>query len=537
MFPLLINDGMARALYREDHEMKSVSERISDLIMRQEREKSMGGGKAVAKQHAEGKLTARERIYLLFDPGSFVEMDQLIRHRCTNFGMTDVHISGDGVVCGHGLINGRRVFAYSQDFTSFAGTMSENQSRKICTVMDLAMKTGSPLVGLNDSGGARIQEGVMSLSGYGQIFYRHALASGVIPQISGIMGPTAGGAVYSPAMTDFVFMVKKTSYMFITGPNVIKAATGEDVSFEDLGGALTHAQKSGCAHFVDEDDADCIDRIRELLAYLPSNSSEHPPSIKSSDDPNRDCPELDTLIPDNPREPYDMRLLIQSVADNGTFFEPHRAFAPNVIVAFIHMDGMPVGVVANQPQALSGCLDVDAADKAARFVRFRDAFNIPLLTFMDVPGFLPGLDEEWNGIIRHGAKLLWSYSEATVPKITLITHKAYGGSYLAMCSSDLGADCVFAWPTAEIAVMGAEGAARIIFRKEIEASENSEQKLNEKITEYEDLFYNPYVAAANGFITAVIKPRETRVRILEALRMLINKRETRPARKHGNIPL
>jgi acetyl-CoA carboxylase carboxyltransferase component len=517
--------------------MKTVKERIEELDVKEARELRMGGEKGVKKQHDSGKLTARERIDLLFDPGTFTEQDLFVRHRCTEFGMDRMEIAGDGVVCGHGLVDGRRVFAYSQDFTSRAGTMSEMQSKKICKIMDLAVKAGCPMVGLNDSGGARIQEGVDSLSGYGQIFFRNSVASGVIPQISGILGPTAGGAVYSPAMTDFVFMVKETSYMFITGPQVIKAVTGEEISFEDLGGAMTHSTKSGVAHFAADNDEDCIKKIRALLAYLPANNLEDPPRVEPGDDPARESPQLDEIIPDEARQGYDMKDVIRAIADGGEMFEPHELYAQNIVVAFIRLNGRPVGVIANQPLVMAGCLDVNASDKATRFIRFCDAFNIPLLTIADVPGYLPGKDQEWSGIIRHGAKLLWCYSEATVPKVTLITRKDYGGSYLAMCGSDLGADVVLAWPTAEIAVMGAEGAARIIFRKEVQAAEDPEKKFREKVQEYEELFYTPYLAAARGYISSVIRPRESRPRIIEAFDMLKNKREVRPDRKHGNIPM
>ncbi len=517
--------------------MKNVEQSFEDLRQRVEAQFAMGGEKGVAKQHKGGKLTARERIERLFDPGSFTETDMFVRHRCVDFGMEETGIAGDGVVTGHGLVHGRRVFAYAQDFTSRAGTMGEMQAKKICKLMDLALKVGAPLVGMNDSGGARIQEGVDALSGYGQIFYRNSVASGVIPQLSAIMGPTAGGAVYSPAMTDFVFQVKGSSFMFITGPQVIKAVTGEEVSAEDLGGAMAHATRSGCTHFACEDDPDCIERIRQMLTYLPANNLDDPPVVETSDDPGRDCPELDTIVPDEAKQSYDMHDVIRSLADDGTMFEPHALWATNIIICFVRMGGSTKGVIANQPAVMAGALDVNASDKATRFIRFCDAFNIPLLTITDVPGYLPGTDQEWSGIIRHGAKLLWCYSEATVPKVTLITRKAYGGSYLAMCSSDLGADCVFAWPTAEIAVMGAEGASRIIFRKEVAAAEDSEAKFKEKVAEYEALFANPYKAAERGYITSVIQPRESRARIIEAFAMLRNKRELRPARKHGNIPV
>jgi methylmalonyl-CoA decarboxylase subunit alpha len=517
--------------------VKSVADSLVELAEKEKKVLEMGGEKGVEKQHAGGKLTARERLDLLFDHGTFEEDFMFMSHRCVDFGMSKVDIPGDGVVCGHGLIDGRRVFAYSQDFTARAGTMGEMQSRKICKLMDLAIKTGAPIVGLNDSGGARIQEGVDALSGYGQIFFRNSVASGVVPQISAILGPTAGGAVYSPAMTDFVFMVKNSSYMFITGPQVIKTVTGEEISSEDLGGAMTHNSKSGCAHFAYDDDQSCISGIRSLLTFLPSNNLDDPPRLESTDDPGRLVPELDAIVPESARQGYDMRIVIRSLADAGIMFEPHELYAQNIIVCFVRLGGMPVGVIANQPTVMAGCLDVNASDKATRFIRFCDAFNIPLLTITDVPGYLPGSSQEWSGIIRHGAKLLWCYSEATVPKITLITRKAYGGSYLAMCSSDLGADCVYAWPTAEIAVMGAEGASRIIFRKEIQAAEDKQAKFAEKVAEYEGLFNNPYVAAKRGYITGVIQPHDSRRKVIEALMLLQNKREQRPSRKHGNIPV
>ncbi|MCU0613691.1 MAG: methylmalonyl-CoA carboxyltransferase [Desulfobacterales bacterium] len=516
--------------------MGIVQDKIKDLKEREEKIRQMGGEKAVAKQHGEGKLTARERLDLLFDPGTFRELDMFVNHRCVNFGMEKVEIPSDGVVTGHGLINGRPVFAFAQDFTSRAGSLGEMHAKKICKVMDLALKAGAPFVGINDSGGARIQEGVDALSGYGQIFYRNSISSGVIPQISAIMGTTAGGAVYSPAMTDFIFMVKKTGFMFITGPQVIKSVTGEEISFEELGGAMTHNEKSGVAHFACENDQDAIDRIKKLLSYLPSNNMEDPPIIDTGDDPGRQDPELDSIIPDNPNQFYDMKNVIRSIVDNGEFFEPHQYFATNIIVCFARLNGRTIGIIANQPASLAGCLDIDASDKATRFIRFCDAFNIPLLTIADVPGYLPGSNQEWGGIIRHGAKLLWCYSEATVPKLLLVTRKDYGGSYLAMCSRDLGADMAFAWPTAEIAVMGAEGAANVIHRKEIQDAEDKAAKRKEKIQEYKDLFSNPYCAAARGYIDAVIVPHETRPRLIEALEIMCTKRETRPPKKHGNIP-
>jgi acetyl-CoA carboxylase carboxyltransferase component len=517
--------------------MKTVPAKLQELIEREAQIKGMGGPQAVEKQHKSGKLTARQRLDILFDPGTFREMDIFVKHRCVNFGMEKVEIPADGVITGFGQVNGRPVFAFAQDFTSRAGSLGEMHSRKICKVMDLALKAGVPFVGLNDSGGARIQEGVDSLSAYGQIFYRNAIASGVIPQISAIMGPTAGGAVYSPAMTDYVFMVKNTSYMFITGPDVIKSVTGEEITFEDLGGAMAHNMKSGVAHFACDDDEDCLNQIKRLLSFLPNNNMEDPLISPCSDSTMREEASLDGLVPDNPRASYDMYDVIRAIVDDGDYFEPHHYYAQNMIVAFARLNGRPVGIIANQPMVLAGCLDVNAADKATRFIRFCDAFNLPLLTIADVPGYLPGSDQEHRGIIRHGAKLLWCYSEATVPKLTLITRKDYGGSYLAMCSRDLGADMVFAWPTAEIAVMGAEGAANVIFRKEIKAAPDPEAKRQEIIENYENLLYNPYIAASRGFVDQIIVPRETRPRLIEALEVLASKRETLPPKKHGNIPV
>ncbi|CAB1065262.1 Acetyl-coenzyme A carboxyl transferase alpha chain (EC / Acetyl-coenzyme A carboxyl transferase beta chain (EC; Propionyl-CoA carboxylase beta chain (EC [Olavius sp. associated proteobacterium Delta 1] len=517
--------------------MGIVEDKIRDLKAREAKLLEMGGEKAVAAQREKGKLTARERLDLLFDKGTFREIDMFVNHRCVNFEMEKVDIPADGVITGHGLVDGRPVFAFSQDFTARAGSLGEMHAKKICKVMDLAMKAGVPFVGINDSGGARIQEGVDALSGYGQIFFRNSAASGVIPQISAIMGPTAGGAVYSPAMTDWIFMVKKSSYMFITGPEVIKSVTGEDISFEDLGGAKTHNQKSGVAHFACESDEDAIIQIKNLLAYLPSNNMEDPPHVDTGDDPNRTDTALDSIIPDSPNKIYDMKEVIQSIVDNGDFFEPHQYYAQNMIIGFARLKGRAIGIIANQPKQLAGCLDINASDKATRFIRFCDAFNIPLLTIADVPGYLPGSQQEWGGIIRHGAKLLWCYSEATVPKLLLVTRKDYGGSYLAMCSKDLGADMAFAWPTAEIAVMGAGGAANIIHRKEINGAENQAAKRQEKIAEYEELFSNPYQAAQRGYIDAVIIPSETRPRLIDALEVMCSKRETRPPKKHGNIPM
>ena len=517
--------------------MSIVEDKIKNLKDREEKILQMGGEKAVAKQREKGKLTARERLGLLFDKGTFREIDMFVTHRCVNFGMEGVDIPSDGVITGHGLVEGRPVFAFSQDFTARAGSLGEMHAKKICKVMDLALKAGVPCVGFNDSGGARIQEGVDALSGYGQIFYRNSISSGVIPQISAIMGPTAGGAVYSPAMTDWIFMVKKSSYMFITGPEVIKSVTGEEITFEDLGGAMTHNEKSGVAQFACESDEDAINRIKTLLSYLPANNMEDPPVVPTGDNPKRTDPMLDTIIPDSANQSYNMKEVIHSIVDNGEIFEPHEFFAANMIVCFARLNGRTIGIIANQPNVLAGCLDIDASDKATRFIRFCDAFNIPMLTIADVPGYLPGSAQEWGGIIRHGAKLLWCYSEATVPKLLLVTRKDYGGSYLAMCSKDLGADMAFAWPSSEIAVMGAAGAANIIHRKEIKEADDSKAKREEKIKEYEELFSNPYCAANRGFVDAVIVPSETRPRLIEALEIMCNKREIRPPKKHGNIPM
>ncbi len=525
-----------RPVHTQEEAMKTVEEKIKGLKEKIAREQAMGGEKAIEKHKAKGKLTARERLQKLFDPGTFEETDMLVKHRCSHFGMDKITIPAEGVITGYGKIDGRTACAYSQDFTARGGSLGEMHAKKICKVMDLAMKLGCPIIGMNDSGGARIQEGVDALSGYGQIFYRNSLASGVIPQISVIMGPTAGGAVYSPAMTDFIFMVKNTSYMFITGPEVIKSVTGEEISQEDLGGAVAHCQRSGVSHFAAEDDADCIQQVRTLLSYLPPNNLEEPPHVETGDSPDRIIPELNTIVPDSAKQSYDMRELINLLIDPGSFFEAHLLYAPNMVVGFARMAGSSIGIIANQPNYMGGALDVDASDKAARFIRFCDAFNIPILTLVDVPGYLPGSDQEWSGIIRHGAKMLWVYSEATVPKITLITRKAYGGSYLAMCSRDLGADMVMAWPNAEIAVMGAEGASKIIFRKEIAAAEDKKAKLEEKVAEYEDLFNNPYVSASRGYVDMIIEPKESRKKVITALEYHRTKRETRPPKKHGNIP-
>lgn len=517
--------------------MSTVPDKIRDLKARQEKERAAGGAQAIDKQHQAGKLTARERIELLFDPGSFCELDMFVRHRCADFDMPKTYIPGEGVVTGYGTVNGRYVCAFAQDFTARGGSLGEMHAKKISKAMDLALRLGVPMIGLNDSGGARIQEGIDALAGYGSIFFRNSCASGVIPQISAIMGPTAGGAVYSPAMTDWIFMVNKTSYMFITGPDVIKTVSGETIDFESLGGAAVHNTKSGVAHFICESDQHAIERIKELLSYLPSNNMEDPPIVECSDDPNRTHSELDAIIPESARQSYDMREVIRSIVDNCVIMEPHELYAQNIIVCFARLNGRTVGIIANNPQVIAGSLDVNASDKATRFIRFCDAFNIPLLTLVDVPGYLPGTDQEWNGIIRHGAKLLWCYSEATVPKITMITRKAYGGAYLAMCAKDLGADMVFAWPTAEIAVMGAEGAANIIHRREISEASDPKAKLQEKIEEYRNLFYTPYIAAARGLVDEVIVPSESRPKIIAALEFLSSKRETRPPKKHGNIPV
>jgi methylmalonyl-CoA decarboxylase subunit alpha len=514
-----------------------VAEKLVDLQERKHKIKQMGGAKAVAAQKERGKLTARERLDLLFDTGTFRETDMFMKHRGTMFGIDKLEIPADGVVTGFGKINGRPVAAFAQDFTARGGSLGEMHAKKICKVMDMALKAGIPFIGINDSGGARIQEGVDSLCGFGEIFFRNSASSGVIPQISAIMGPCAGGAVYSPAMADWVFMVKNTSYMFITGPDVIRSVTGEVVSQEQLGGAMTHNSKSGVAHFAAEDDRDCITQIRRLLTFLPSNNREAPPVVASADSPQRIDPALDSLMPDNPRAVYDMQTLIRSIVDNGDFLEVHEHFAQNMIVGFARMNGRTVGIIANQPMHLAGCLDVNASDKATRFIRFCDCFNIPLLTIADVPGYLPGTDQEWSGVIRHGAKLLWCYSEATVPKVTLITRKNYGGAYIAMCSRHLGSDMTLAWPTAEIAVMGAEGAANVIFRKDISEAPDPESKRQEIIENYRQQLYNPYIAASRGYVDAVILPRETRMRVIEILETLSNKREIRPERRHGNIPV
>jgi propionyl-CoA carboxylase beta chain len=496
-----------------------------------------GGQERIDKQHAAGKLTARERIELLLDPGSFVEMDKFVTHRCADFGMQNQKILGDGVVTGYGTVDGRQVFVFAQDFTVFGGSLSGAYAQKICKIMDLAMKVGAPVIGLNDSGGARIQEGVESLAGYADIFTRNVLASGVVPQISAIMGPCAGGAVYSPVMTDFILMVEGTSYMFITGPDVIKAVTHEEVTKEALGGAHTHATRSGVCHLAEPDEASCLKAIRELLSYMPSNNMEDPPSIPCTDPWDREDAKLDTLVPREPQKPYNIKDLIGAVVDHGHFTEIMPEYAPNVVTGFTRLDGRPVGIVANQPAALAGCLDINASVKAARFVRFCDAFNLPLVTFVDVPGFLPGTDQEYGGIIKHGAKLLYAYVEATVPKVTVITRKAYGGAYDVMASKHVRGDVNYAYPTAEIAVMGPDGAVNIIFSKEIAASSNPELTRAQLIAEYREKFATPFKAAELGYIDAIIQPRQTRARLIRALHMLRNKRQDNPPKKHGNIPL
>ncbi len=514
-----------------------MSEELEKLSKLEAEIKAGGGEKRIQQQHDSGKLTARERLDLLFDKGTFHELDLFVKHRCTDFGMGELSIPADGVVTGYGQVNGRTVCAYAQDFTSRGGTLGEMQAKKICKVIDLAMKIKCPTVALIDSGGARIQEGVNALDGYGNIFFRTTCASGVIPQISAVMGPAAGGAVYSPAMTDFVFMVKKTSHMYITGPQVVKAATSEEISDEELGGAMTHNTKSGVAQFACDNDQQCIEEIKALLSYLPSSYEEKPLDITSKDKPDRADPALDAIIPPEASKVYDMKAVIRSIVDDGEFCEPYRHYAMNIITCFARMNGHVIGIIASQPSHLAGCLDINTSDKAARFIRFCDAFNIPLLTIVDVPGYLPGSHQEWGGIIRHGAKMLWSYSEATVPKITLITRKAYGGAYIAMCSQSLGADYTLAWPRAEIAVMGAEGAAAIIHRQEIKDAADPAAKEKEKIEEYRQHFYNPYIAASMGYINAVIRPRDTRPEIIAALEVLRDKEEIRPPRKHGNIPM
>lgn len=512
-------------------------EKLTDLQRRRAEIEAGGGEAKIKKQHESKKKTARERILALLDAGSFVEVDAFVEHRSTAFGMDKVKAPGEGVVTGYGTVDGRLVFVYAQDFTVIGGSLGEMHAKKICKVMDMAVKMGAPIIGMNDSGGARIQEGIAALSGFGEIFYRNTIASGVIPQISVIMGPCAGGAVYSPAITDFIFMVENTSQMFITGPAVIKSVTGEDVTAEELGGALTHSQKSGVAHFSAKTEDECIAQIRKLIAYLPSNNLEDAPFDMPTDPINRLSDKLTTIVPNEANKAYDMKEVIAEIVDTDSFMEVQAEFAKNIIVGFAKMNGATVGIVANQPKVMAGSLDTDSSDKAARFIRFCDSFNIPIVTLTDVPGYMPGVEQEHDGIIRHGAKLLYAYSEATVPKINVIVRKAYGGAYIAMSSKHLGADAVFAWPTAEIAVMGPEGAANIIFKKDIAQSADPITTRAEKIAEYRDKLANPYEAAKLGFVDDVIEPDSTRPRIIAALEMLASKRETRPTKKHGNIPV
>ncbi len=509
--------------------IKVLEEKIAEAILG-------GGQNRIDAQHKKGKLTARERIHFLLDQGSFQEMGQLVTHRSVNFGLDKQRFLGDGVVTGYGTIEGRLIYVFSQDFTVLGGSLAEAHAEKIVKIMDLAMKNGAPVIGLNDSGGARIQEGVVSLGGYADIFYRNTLASGVIPQLSAILGPCAGGAVYSPALTDFILMVEKTSYMFVTGPNVVKTVTNEEVSAEELGGASTHSNKSGVTHFSCKNEIEAISSLKKLVSYIPQNCEEQAPSVPYTAS-NEDRPGLNNIIPENPNQPYDIREVIEGTVDDDTFFEVHKNYAENIVVGFSRLAGRSIGVVANQPAVLAGCLDVESSKKAARFVRFCDAFNIPLLVFEDVPGFLPGTDQEWNAIITNGAKLLYAFSEATVPRVTVITRKAYGGAYDVMNSKHIGADMNFAWPIAEIAVMGAKGAAEIIFRKEIASSENPAEKHKEKEGEYAELFAHPYNAAARGYVDEIIKPNETREKLIKAFKMLENKVDNLPRKKHGNIPL
>jgi propionyl-CoA carboxylase beta chain len=515
----------------------SHDDRMKQLGELREQAKQGGGAQRIEDQHAKGKLAARERLEVLLDPDSFEEVDAFVLHRSTDFGLEQQKYLGDGVVTGSGYIDGRLVFVFSQDFTVFGGSLSEAHAEKICKIMDMALKVGAPVIGLNDSGGARIQEGVVSLGGYADIFLRNTLASGVVPQISAVLGPCAGGAVYSPAITDFVFMVKNTSYMFVTGPNVVKTVTHEEVSFEDLGGALTHATKSGVAHVACENELQCLQAIRKLFSFIPSNNMEEPPCLASNTDAIEPNERLNSIVPDNPNKPYDMKEVIRLIVDDGDFFELHELFAPNIIVGFARMDGRSVGIVANQPSVLAGVLDIDSSVKGARFVRFCDSFNIPLLVFEDVPGFLPGTDQEWRGIIKHGAKLLFAFCEATVPKITVITRKAYGGAYDVMNSKHIRGDFNFAWPTAEIAVMGPKGAVEIIFKKEIASAPDPEKAVEEKIQDYRQKFANPYIAAARGYIDDVIEPSTTRLKLIKAFRLLDSKVDSNPKKKHGNIPL
>ncbi|HWH54265.1 MAG TPA: acyl-CoA carboxylase subunit beta [Gaiellaceae bacterium] len=515
----------------------TTEEKLRQLEALRDEARHAGSAKAVERQRGQGKLLARERAEKVLDPGSFVELDRYVRHRESNFGMLERRPYGDAVVTGYGTIFGRKVFVFSQDFTVFGGSLSEVFAEKICKVMDLAAKFGCPVIGINDSGGARIQEGVVSLAGYAEIFWRNVQCSGVVPQLSLVMGPCAGGAVYSPAMTDFVLMVEGSSYMFITGPDVVKTVTGEEVTFEELGGAATHAAKSGVAHFIASDEEACLEDARYLLSFLPQNNVDPPPYAEPADPAGREEAELDSLIPDDPAKPYDMKDVIAKVADDGDYLEVHERWAENIVCCFARLNGHPVGIVGNQPRSLAGVLDIDSSTKAARFVRTCDAFNIPLVTFVDVPGFLPGTAQEWGGIIRHGAKLLYAYCEATVPKLAVITRKAYGGAYDVMSSKHIRADFNFAWPTAEVAVMGPESAVNIVFRKELEQADDSEGRRAELIEDYRQQFANPYAAAERGYVDEVIEPRRTRPVLIDALETALTKRERRPPRKHGNIPL
>jgi propionyl-CoA carboxylase beta chain len=515
----------------------SREQRLTELKRRRDESLAGGGPERVAKVHAKGRLTARERLELLYDAGSFVEIGAYVTHRCADFGMADKRITGDGVVAGWGQVDGRLVYAFAQDFTVFGGTMSEANAKKICAIMDKAMENGAPVVGLNDSGGARIQEGVVSLGAYADVFLRNTLASGVVPQISAVLGPCAGGAVYSPAITDFTIMVEGTSHMFVTGPEVIKAVTSEDVTMEDLGGAMTHNSKSGVAHFAARDDADAIRHVKRLLSFMPSNWAEDPPRRACTDPVDRREAALATLVPESPDKPYDMKDLVRMVVDDGDFFEVHEHFAGNVIVGFARLNGRPVGVVGNQPRVLAGCLDIDSSVKAARFVRFCDAFQIPLVTFEDVPGFLPGTRQEWGGIIRHGAKLLYAYCEATVPKLTVVVRKAYGGAYDVMSSKHIRGDYNVAWPSAEMAVMGADGAVNILYREELARAKDAVAERKRLVAEYNDKFASPWVAAELGYLDDVIEPGDTRPKLIAALEMLRNKRQEKPRKKHGNLPL
>jgi propionyl-CoA carboxylase beta chain len=514
-----------------------ISEKLKELEELHRRAEDGGGAERRKRQHDASKLTARERIHFLLDEGTFEEMDKFVEHRCVDFGMETQKVPGDGVVTGYGRIDGRLVYVFAQDFTVFGGSLSEAYAAKICKLMDMAMKVGAPMIGLNDSGGARIQEGVVSLGGYADIFLRNTLASGVIPQISAIMGPCAGGAVYSPAITDFILMVKDTSYMFVTGPDVIKTVTHEEVSMDELGGAMTHNSTSGVAHFAAADDRECLATIRELMSYLPGNNMEDPPRRPTADPWDREDPGLNQIVPTDPNQPYDIKEIIKIVVDKHHFFEVHKHIARNIVVGFARLDGRPVGIVANQPAFLAGTLDIAASVKGARFVRFCDAFNIPLITFEDVPGFLPGTAQEFGGIIKHGAKLLYAFAEATVPKITVITRKAYGGAYCVMASKHIRTDLNFAYPTAEIAVMGPEGAVNILYRNELKTAPDPAKFRAEKVEEFRSKFASPYIAAERGYVDEVIEPRVTRRKLITGLRMLENKRDTNPPRKHGNIPL